>query len=792
MPLQVVRDGVLHWFSVTTTSPIFIFNSSEIAALSSRAMIARSLLGRCIVTQARTQYKAGFAGFYRLGSPGFFTPGFFTHTRASSGRQRQKPPFAPSHEQLEVVRLCSSQNVLVSARPGSGKTATAEAIVAAYPDKRVTVLTYSKRLQLETQKRLCNYTNCDVCTFHGMARLLFNVTMNNDTRLWEQRREVSRLNKLPQWAYMPFDIIVLDEFQDCTEIIYWLVNCFILANERNLGDQHARLVVLGDERQSIYRFRGADDRYLTLAPELFTAISPYPFAEILLGQSFRLSDQTVQFVNRVFLGGESCITSSKPGPKPIMLRCNPWNRYALASQLSTLIEQHGAKNSAILAPSVRNNIPLRDVVNTLAKEYRVPIAVPLDEEAPLDDRVINGKLCVSSIHQFKGSERDLVIVFGMDSSFFNIFGRTLPGDRCPNEVFVALTRAAKQLVVVHDESKKLMPFVDRDALYKTAEVVNMTEIETKIAPPKAPGRTSETRLTLPLTSSIRDMTRHIRDESLDGIVKRDLCIRQLSSPLPKEEHIDMQNVVPSDRKKGFHEAVSDINGLVVVAAFEYEFAGTLSTLDLDPSSIVAIPPTCLEQRISWLCRHACEYEANVSGYQPRVIQMKNHRFDWIEPKDLDLARNRLQGELGDLPGNLRFEVQVKQDFIIDNQTTWIHGRADIVHYATPDGNDGGGARTIWEIKFVSQLSNEHICQACMYAYLLDPQTRELPRIIIYNVRDGEKIEIAPRDGREGLRRMIEDILRLKWTALREKTHEEFIEEGAEILNEVLSKGDSGC
>ncbi|KAJ3544453.1 hypothetical protein NM208_g3041 [Fusarium decemcellulare] len=50
----------------------------------------------------------------------------------------------------EIAKLCGTKNVIVSARPGSGKTATAEAIVAACPDKQVAMLTCSKRLQLST------------------------------------------------------------------------------------------------------------------------------------------------------------------------------------------------------------------------------------------------------------------------------------------------------------------------------------------------------------------------------------------------------------------------------------------------------------------------------------------------------------------------------------------------------------------------------------------------------------------------------------------------------------------
>ncbi|KAK7428144.1 hypothetical protein QQZ08_005384 [Neonectria magnoliae] len=741
-------------------------------------MIAQSLLTWRFVTRPRPHSLKLLSQVSRL--PSSFR--FFTQTQELLRRRKGKPSFTPSPEQLKVVKLCLVQNVVVSARPGSGKTATAEAIVAAYPDKRVAVLTYSKALQRETERRLRDYLNCKVLTFHGMAGSLFGVLAHEDAILWQQRKEVHRRNELPVWDYPPFDIVVLDEFQDCTKLLFWLTNCFLLANKRKAGGQSARLVVLGDERQSIYRYRGADHRYLTLAPELLGPVSPYPFAKVPLDQSFRLSKETVRFINNVFLGGEPYITSSKSGPKPIVMRCYPHASYALAKELSTLIKDHGAKNTAILAPTIRTKVLLQEVINILCKKYRVPVAVPIDDEAPLDDRVVAGKLCVSTIHKFKGSERDLIILFGMDSSYFTYFGRDLPDDSCPNEVFVALTRAAKQLVVIHNETKKLMPFVSVEALYETADVVNMTHKQGKIPPPDAPGRPLKLGMALSSSSGVRDMTRHVQDEFLGELIQSYLHVRELS---PKKDCIAIENVVLSDPKMGFYESVSDINGLVVVAAFEYDVAGTLHILGSELSVIDETPPVCPKQRIAWLCRKACEYQARSSGYLPRVVQMENHKFNWIEPEALARARGRLQEELGDLAGNLKFEVEGEEEFSVDDQKTRLRGRADIMAVSSAsDCTDGKGAEAIWEVKFVSELSNEHIIQACTYAYLLTPQSEEVPRIILYNVRDGEKKQITPRGGREGLRGMIEIILRRKYTTVGEMTHGELIEMCAKTRREV--------
>ncbi|KAL7940272.1 hypothetical protein V8C42DRAFT_363230 [Trichoderma barbatum] len=396
-------------------------------------------------------------------------------------------------------------------------------------------------------------------------------------------------------------------------------------------------------------------------------------------------------------------------------------------------------------------------------------------------------MCVSTIHQFKGSERHLVFLFGIDSSFFENFGRDISNDRCPNEIFVALTRAEKQLVLVHDESKKLMPFVSVKDLYQTAEVVNMTNHMAKLSLPNPTGQPLQLGLALPASIAVRDMVRHIQDEPLQGIITRELCIQKLSPPLPKQKHINIPNIVLSDPRKRFYEAVSDINGLVTVAAFEHSTAGTLNTLKIDQSLIEVLPPIGSTQYISWLCRYACEYEAGISGYLPRKIQMINHAFDWMMPRDLALARNRIQGELGDGAANIRFEVNAEKTFSVDDNETRLQGQADIVAVAPPSDNSGSrSADSIWEIKFVSHLSNSHVLQACTYAYLLG-----LTRIILYNVRDGEKWEIIPHDGQEGLRRMIESVLRVKYTTTGQMNDKEFIDMCAKVMLEVSSLDVSG-
>ncbi|KOS16612.1 hypothetical protein ESCO_004938 [Escovopsis weberi] len=235
------------------------------------------------------------------------------------------------------------------------------------------------------------------------------------------------------------------------------------------------------------------------------------------------------------------------------------------------------------------------------------------------------------------------------------------------------------------------------------------------------------------------MTRHIRDELVNGIVSRHLCINKISEPLAAHEQIEIEAVVPSDTSRGFHEDVSDINGLAIVAAFEHLITGRIEIFDCVTANHEKIPDVDSEEYPSWLCRKACDYEAYSSGYLPRKNQMKDHR-------------------------------------------------ADIVMAPIGAAKVGTGSEkhpdTVWEIKFVSELSHEHALQACIYAYLLGTKSGRAPRIMLFNVRTGEKWEITPRNGLDGLRLTVEEALTAKYTVHERMKDEEFLEMCAGIRQEV--------
>ncbi|CAL3970714.1 unnamed protein product [Diplocarpon coronariae] len=737
-------------------------------------------------------------------------------------------PRIPSAEQQMIVKLSQIQNVVVSARPGAGKTATAELIVAANPNRLTVLLTYSKRLQLETARRLESHQACDVFTFHGMASRLFSSVVFNDQALLAFRKQATP----PVWSGEPYETIILDELQDCTDNLFWLICAFISAVTHAAGGQAPRLVVLGDEKQTIYNFMGADDRFLTQAPSILATLSPYSWTQLPLSKSFRLSHEMSAFVNQVFLGGEEYITGLRHGPKPLYMHGNIFDIETVARKLIPLIRRYGSARTAILAPSVRSNGALSSLTNHLSGFYGLPVAVSTSDEVSLDEKVVAGKISVSTFHQFKGNERDLVIVYGADAGFFEFQARDLPDDRCPNSIFVGLTRARKKLVVMHDDRQRPMPFINEDQLHKTAQYLNFSRAE--MQGPAAVGKPSRSGLLLPKKVFASLVARHVPDETLDAICRRHLDINVAAAPLPESQHIAAPDKVLTHAAKQHYEAVSDLNGLAVVAAQELARLGTLTTLGHRPEEPLPDIPSDPLKQAAWLCRDACRYDAAVSRYKSRQIQMQAHDFDWLGDY-LDAARNRLAEQL-EGAARLEFEVKMSQRELRvgvehgseEAQATELSGRADVLRYdhsmavASPDGAGSqrvakqgrkrkatkrtaaarpgdGEILSIWEIKLVAKLSLEHAIQACIYGYLWTMRMQDgqagdvlpLPRIILFNIRDGEKWEIKAKSGVSSLRGVVEEVVRAKYTTRDTLTTDEFVRKCTKTSAEVEGYWKSG-
>lgn len=189
-----------------------------------------------------------------------------------------KPLPPASAEQAAVVAsVLTRVHVACEAVAGSGKTKTILHCAEAAPSLKFLLLTYNARLKLQTRQRVreLGLSNLEVHSFHAMGARYYDRGCRND--------EVLRAlvyGDQPPHSPIAFDCLVIDEAQDLTPLLHRFV-LKVLRDRRTeaawrggggggvLTDDDTTpppsLLVLGDSRQSIYQFRDADSRFLTMA-----------------------------------------------------------------------------------------------------------------------------------------------------------------------------------------------------------------------------------------------------------------------------------------------------------------------------------------------------------------------------------------------------------------------------------------------------------------------------------------------------------------------------------------------
>jgi hypothetical protein len=504
------------------------------------------------------------------------------------------PP--PSPEQAAVVRSVRDRvNVVCEAVAGSGKTTTVLHCARDVPDLTFLVLTYNARLKLTTRQRAreLGLSNVETHSFHACAARYYLPGCRDDEAL---RRLVEE--DAPPRSALRFDCLVVDEAQDMTPLLHR----FVLKVLRDAGNvSSTQMLVLGDSRQSIYQFRDADPRFLTMADRGVYALAettlesrsgsatPESFASVpkwrhhTLRTSFRASPRIASFVNDAMLGFE-CIRASKRAHLPDGGAGAPvtymvGNAFEIASQeiadeIEHLLSPRGGGYAPddifVLTPSLKgaklnSKTPLAQLENTLVMRCGVPVYVSLADEEELSDALTRGKICFTTFHSSKGLERPVVIVFGFSGDYFTYFARDAPKAVCPNTLYVAATRASERLYVVgeQEEGGKL-PFLRLDpAAFEKWGVPLPPWLEVrkcgKLRPPAD-------AIPVPASSfAVTDLVKFLPEQTMRDATE---AVEPVAVEPPSVD-TKMDQSVPSLAGAGLIESVSDITGLAVVAAHEH-------------------------------------------------------------------------------------------------------------------------------------------------------------------------------------------------------------------------------
>ena len=683
-----------------------------------------------------------------------------------------------SEEQGNIVQQYRENNVKIDAVAGSGKTTTAYYIGKEFSEDLILLLTYNAKLRLETREKLeeNGVLNVEVHTYHSFCVKYYDHKCFKDGPM---KKLVDKDNKpLKEFQYRR---IICDEAQDITPLYYRLIHKIYKDN----GCEVLKCI-MGDEKQSIYGFNGADERFVTKAETLFKTGDNIQWVKCSLSTSFRITKGMADFINRGCLQHER-IHSLKEGKKPIYLKCDVFeNQYKHTSRnkifriLETLLQIYSPEDIFILAPSIKSEkTPVRVLENKLKRILpHINIFIPTSDEEKIDEKVIAGKIVFSTFHQSKGLERKVAVIYNVDDSYFTFYKKAIDPRIFVNELYVAFTRASEILVLIHNETNLPLQFLDeriiRDLTSYTDSGINGRKI--MLNPNKL------------IPTAVTDITRHIQENTSEEIMKY-FEIKKI-----REESERILIDVQSEQSETV-ENVSEITGTAIPMYYESTTKGKIQCIRMMPrnenktlyntqlsefalideeDSIGNLKQYNIKEinirdlsnnpdELLYIANRWCSFK---SGFLSKIKQIKV--YDWLSKENLNHCKERIDSlELL----NVDFEKKYQ-----------VGGRKELFNRSLIGFIDCIDRNNIYEFKCVQKLENEHFIQLAIYAYMNEVSNGEGLdyNYYLYNILTDEMFSIIVN--LDKLKKMMEFIMYQKYYASLEKiSDDEFIKKMCTLI-----------
>lgn len=330
-------------------------------------------------------------------------------------------------KQQEAIVQTSAKKVVVIASAASGKTAVLVERVKyllnkGCDPKKIVLITFTNAAAEELAERLNHPAGVFIGTIHSYANYLLLSNGNETHDLLESEQFDKLFNRIKHNpdCIRPVEHLLLDESQDSNAAHFEFLLDMV---------QPQNYIIMGDHKQSIYRWNGAFPDYiinLSKQPEVTT----YD-----LNENYRNATSILNYAkNLIMVAGYDYRDTSTPmrGVTGKVVPDLEYNPTAIAHTFAQMKDGFG--EWFILT---RTNDQIDEMANALKR-----CGVPFDtfKRAQLDNKELNKKMKentvkVLTIHTAKGLEANNVIVIG--AKFFNL------EERCIS--YVAATRARNAL-----------------------------------------------------------------------------------------------------------------------------------------------------------------------------------------------------------------------------------------------------------------------------------------------------------------------------------------------------------
>ena len=625
-------------------------------------------------------------------------------------------PRASAEQQAVVDAVLSGASVCVEACAGAGKTTAALHVARALG--RVPV----------------------VRTIHSAFRFLYarDVGLMTDVELMRVVLEFRPLEPSRLLELGAPDVIIVDEVQDLNAVRFAAM-CKLLRDARV-----PQLVLVGDSRQTVCAYQGADPRYLTLAPDLLPSLAPW--TRLALAHSWRLTPAMAAYLNEavVYSGGALDVRVAARRARPVTIVRGP--KFAcvhVAAQTIfdyVFVASYRPEDVLVLATKTSFTsrgsklTPVQVLVNRLCERLLVYVRSDEQDRAARAE-LSRGKVLVSTIVAAKGAERKVVVFLDHDEAYFRFFARDESGETCTCAQHVALTRASEVLVVCSDQDGPPR-FVRRAAVAKLAaeKKVRVVAAGAQQKPCARPENHTET---------VTSLLAHVSEHDL-GRLERALPFFLVRAAR------ECPIVLPTVCSGAWCESVSETNGVAVPALLDLAWMraqlealvaahSTLSSraresaapLSSRAEALVALAPSTVldestplaewERCVAWTLEGAALLRASpaTGGFVCNYTQLAFSRFAWLPAETAMRVHAAMRAELGDAA---RLEVERDRD--------GLFGRLDAVV-----------GDVAYELKCVAgALTAAHKLQLALYAWLCadDPA---VARYVLFNPLSGETWEL---------------------------------------------------
>ena len=658
-----------------------------------------------------------------------------------------KDKIKPSHEQQTIIDCVSlGNNIYVDAVAGSGKTTVCIFIAKKNRNKNILQVTYNKHLKNEVREKVKKAgidNNLEINTYHSLGVKFYDESAKTDDGIIK----ILETNKLPR-KKQAYDIIIIDECQDMTPIYYEFINKFLI----DMGIINSQIMLMGDRYQSVYQFKKADPRFLTLANHIWK-----PEIKLLpLQQSFRVTKPIAYFINRVLLGYDR-ILSTKEGAPVVYMSCNRFScHFTVCNKIKYYMKKYNYKpdDFFVIAPTIKsnNNNPVKNLENKLV-ENGIPVYYSRQEEESLNEEIIAGKVIFTTFHQAKGRERKVVIVYGFDASYFKFFGKDKDPHYCPEELYVAVSRPMEHLILIEDVTSGPLPFIkfSDEEMYNDKNIIFEGKIDYEYIPNfdiKAEDNLHETTVT--------ELTMYLNEENNQKLIP----LIDLLTVKKKDINNIVELPLSIKTDKGLSEDVSDLNGIAIPSIYEYNLnkSSTIyeKTKQIYETSFYNSKKTDVilqrlyaviisykdnlseEDRIRISLNLSNAYICLSENILSKFMQITD--YSWLTPKMVKECMRNISCNVG---SNIKFEEEIG-DFQDDKGYFYQHLSNEYGLIKIRGRMDAVDDDNIWEFKCVENFKREHILQLIIYAWVYEKCMKTVlgsKKYKILNIRTGELILI---------------------------------------------------